>query len=197
MRIWDILKGMFTAIVTVIPKTIDLCKFIVSEVEEWRNFKNNISFKSGVINLQSVRDHVTDLIQEIITAWHSLVDLFTGGFRRVAGKPFEDAAEAAGELENLFQGFAKLGLKDFFAELGPKLEKAGGKIFEVIAIVQAVAEELVHVVDDLNNIVQATSDIRKAFQHGEGLFLKQTNPRRTVTLSDGTSMKIRVGNLHS
>jgi hypothetical protein len=195
-RLWEILKGMFEAIVLVVPETIDLVKLVGSEVLEWKNFKQGINFKRGVVNLQSVRDHIQDLIDELVQAWHSVVDLFTGGFRRVAGKPFEDAAEAAAELEELFSGLGKIGLSDFLKNIGPKLEKAGGKLFEVLAIVQAVAEELLHVVRDLRSIVDATKDIRTTFETGEGLFLKQTNPRQTVTLDDGTKMRIRLGNLH-
>lgn len=194
-KLWSILKGMFNAIVEVIPATIALVKLVASEVSEWKNFKESVSIK-GVISLSSVQAKIQDLIQEILSAWHSLVDLFTGGFKRVAGKPFEDAAAAAEELENLFSGLGKLGLSNFLKEIGPKLEKAGGKLFEVLAIVQAVAEELLHVVNDLNDIVVATKDVRETFEHGAGLFLKQTNPRRVVKLEDGTTMKIRVGNLH-
>jgi hypothetical protein len=195
-KLWGILKGMFEAIVLVIPETIDLVKLIGSEVFEWKHFRQGINFKRGVVNLQSVRDHVQDLIDELVQAWRSVVDLFTGGFRRVAGKPFQDAAEAAAELEELFAGLGKIGLSDFLRNIGPKLEKAGGKLFEVLAIVQAIAEELLHVVRDLRSIVDALKDIRTTFETGEGLFLKQTNARKIVKLEDGTTMKIRLGNLH-
>jgi len=183
--------------VEVIPATIDLVKSVASEVSEWKNFKENISFTGGVINLQSVKDRIQQLIDEALKAWHSLVDLFTGGFKRVAGKPFEDAQAAAEELESLFEGFGKLGLSDFLAEIGPKLEKAGGKLFEVLAIVQAVAEELLHVVNDLQSLVDFARDVRQTFESGEGLFLKQTNKRKTLRLESGGSIKIRLGKLHS
>ena len=196
-KLWNILKGMFTAIVEVIPATIALVKSVASEVNEWKNFKENISFTGGVINLQSVKDRIQRLIEEALAAWHSLVDLFTGGFRRVVGKPFEDAEAAAEELESLFEGFGKIGLKDFLAEIGPKLEKAGGKIFEVLAIVQAVAEELLKVVQDLQSLVDFTRDVRETFESGEGLFLQQKNKRKTLALDGGGKIKIRVGKLHS
>jgi hypothetical protein len=196
-RLWSILKGMFAAIVEVIPATIALVKSVASEVTEWKNFKENISFTGGVVNLQATKDRIQQLIDEGVAAYRSLVDLFTGGFRRVAGKPFEDAQAAAEELESLFEGFGKIGLSDFLAEIGPKLEKAGGKLFEVLAIVQAVAEELLKVVTDLQTLVDFTKDVRQTFESGEGLFLQQKNKRRVVTLDDGSTMKIRLGKLHS
>jgi hypothetical protein len=195
-KLWSILKGFFTAIVQVIPATIDLVKSTYAEVQGWRTFRQGINFKSGVVNLQSARDGVGTIVDDILNAWHSLVDLFTGGFRRVALKPFEDAEAAVTELEELFSGFEELGLREFLQNIGPKLKKAGGKVFEVLAVVQAVAEELLHVVGDLQAIVNASRDIRELFQTGEGLFLKQTNRRRKVGLREGGSINLRVGKLH-
>ena len=196
-KLWSILKGMFDSIVLVVPETIDLVELVVSEVGEWRSFRQGIDFKGGVVNLQSVRDHVGELVDEVIRAWNSVIDLFTGGFKRTAGQSFQAASDAAGELEELFTGLGRLGLSDFLANVGPKLKRAGGKLFEVLAIIQAIAEEALHVVRDLRSIVDAAKDIRTTFETGEGLFLKQTNKRKTVTLSDGSTMKIRVGSLHS
>jgi phage-related protein len=199
-RLWEILKNMFTAIVQVVPETIDLVKETYNEVLAWKDFKNQFSastFKSGVINLQSVKDRIQDLITEMLNAWHGLVDLFTGGFKRVVGKPFEDAEAAAQELEELFSGFGKIGLSDFLAQIGPKLKRAGGKLFEVLAIIQAVAEELLNVVHDLKAIVDFAKDVRETFETGEGLFLKQSNKRKVLQLKDGGTIKIRLGKLHS
>lgn len=195
-RLWNILKGMVTAIIDVIPETISLVKLIYSEVQEWRQFRNNVSFSGGVINLQSVRDRISDLVQEFVSSWHALVDLFTHGFKQGALKPFTDAADAAAELAEVFGGLERLGLADFLKSIGPKLEKAGGKIFEVIAIVEVIAEDILRMVREIHTIVQTAKDVRELLQHGEGLFLSQKNKRRKVDLADGGSFKIRVGNLH-
>lgn len=195
-KLWNILKGFFTAIVEVVPETIDLVKLIYSEVLAWKSFREELHFKTGVINLQSAKDRILDLVDEIVTGWHSLVDLFSGGFK-LSLKPLQDAEEAAAELVDLFDGLGELGILEWLQKLGPKIEKAGGKIFEVLAIIQAVAEELLKVVRELHDIVQAAKDIRETFQTGEGLFLSQSNPRRKVDLADGSTIKIRVGNLHS
>ena len=195
-NLWNILKNFFTSVLQVVPETIDLVTLVKNEVFEWKNFREGISFSKGVINLASVQEKIQQLIDELVAGWHSLVDLFTGGFK-IAVKPLQDAEDAAAELEDLFAGLGKLGLRDFLTKVGPKIKKAGGKLLEVLAIIQAVADELLRVVRELHDIVQATKDIRETFEHGAGLFLKQDNPRKIVTLQDGTKMKLRVGNLHS
>jgi len=196
-KLWDILKGFFTALVEVVPATIKLVTDSIEEVKAWKEFKKGISFKTGVINLQSVRQHIEDLIQELITAWKSLVDLFTSGFKM----PLRSVKEATDACEEVVKGFeevfGRFGLQEGIQKLGAALEKAGGKVFEVLALIQAVAEEALKVVTELQSIVDAVKDVRKTFQTGEGLFLQSKNPRRTVSLEDGTTMKIRIGNLHS
>jgi hypothetical protein len=195
-RLWDILKRSFDAIVNLIPETIQLIQLVYSEVLEWKNFREEINFKSGVINLQSVRDKILDLVDEMVAAYRALVDIFTGGFKQATVKPFEDAADAAAELAEVIEGFGKVGLKDFVTKFGAKLEKAGGKILEVLAIIEVVCESLLKVVRELNTIVTAVKDARETFETGEGLFLPQTNPRKKLDLVGGGSIKIRVGNLH-
>lgn len=196
-KLWGIIKGFFSALILVVPETITLVKGVIEEVNAWRDFKKGISFKAGVINLQSVRDHIEDLITEVIDAWHSLVDLFTSGFK-LPLKSVQEAADAAEEVVVAFENFfGKFGLREAIQRLGVTLEKAGGKVFEVLAIIQAVAEEALKVVRELQSILNAVRDIRETFQTGKGLFLSQTNKRKTLRLADGGSIKIRVGNLHS
>lgn len=194
-RLWQILKGFFTALVDVVPETIALVKLIYSEVLEWKRFKLSVNIK-GVINLQSAQDRIQELIDELLQGWHSLVDLFTSGFK-ISVRPITEAEQAAQELAEVLEGFTKLGLKDFVIKFGESLKKAGGKVFEILAVLQAVAEELLRVVRELHDIVQAVKDIRETFEHGEGLFLPQTNKRKSLALADGGEIKIRVGNLHS
>jgi len=196
MRLWNILKGFFTALIDVIPETIELVKLIYSEVLEWRHFREDVNFKGGVINLQSTRNKIEDLISEAITAWHSLVDLFTHGFRNLTVRPIEEATEALTDVIDAFGSLEKVGLKAWLERIGPTLEKAGGKIFEILAVIQAVAEELLRVVRQIRSIVDFTADVRRTFEEGEGLFLKQTNPRKTIALADGGEIKIRLGSLH-
>jgi hypothetical protein len=198
-RLWGIIKGFFTAIIDLIPETIELVKLVYSEVLEWKNFRENVNFKGGVINLQSTRNKIEELLGQGIAAWHALVDLFTRGFRQVTIKPIEEGTEALTEVIDAFGSLERLGLKAWLERIGPTLEKAGGKVFEVLAIIQAVAEELLRVVRELRSIVDFTANVRRTFEEGEGLFLRQTNPRRKIKIAEvsgGGEIKIRLGNLH-
>lgn len=196
VKLWNILKGFFAAIIDLIPETIQLVKDVIFEVNAWRQFRQNISFKSGVINLQSVRDAIEDLVQEFIDAWHALVGLFTDGFK-LPLKSVSEAADAAEEVVVAFEDFfGKVGLREAIQKLSTSLEKAGGKALEILAIIQAVAEAALRVVRQLQTIVNAARDARELFQTGKGLFLQQNNRRRVLKLDDGTSIKIRLGNLH-
>jgi phage-related protein len=195
-KLWNTIKSFATALIDVIPSTISLVQLIISEVNEWRNFRQNISFKGGVINLQRTKDRLQELIDEITQAWSSLVHLFTDGFK-LPVKGVQEMAEAAEEVAVAFEEFfGKFGLTTFLQRIVPVLEKAGGKVLEVLALMEAVAEEALKVVNEINDIVVALKDIRETFEHGEGLFLQQKNPRKTLPLKDGGSIKVRVGNLH-
>src|ERR1043166_473480 len=195
INLCEILKGCFTAIAEVVPETITLVTGIYHQVFAWKDFKQNISFKHGVINLQSAREKIEDTIQQLITAWHSLTDLFTSGFK-ISVRPITEAAETMEELVSGFETLGKIGLKDWFSKIGDLFEKVGGKVFEVLAVIQSVAEELLRVVRELQSILDLITNIRETAQTGEGLFLKQTNPRKRLNLDRGGSINIRVGNLH-
>lgn len=196
-RFWNALKGFFTALIDVVPETITLVKDVITEINAWRTFRSGVNFNTkGVISIQTAKDQITDLIGEVVDAWNALVELFTSGFK-LPVRGVSEAADALEEVVTAFEDvFGKLGIRQGLKRLGAVLEKAGGKVFEVLALIQAVAEEALKVVRELQAIVNAVRDARDLFQTGGGLFLKQTNPRRVETLSDGTKIKIRVGNLH-
>jgi len=195
-KLWNTIKSFATALIDVIPDTITLVQLIISEVQAWRTFKEGINFKSGVVNLQSAKDRLQQIIDEIIAAWKALQGLFTDGFK-LPVKSVNEMADAAEELVVAFEDFfGKFGLQELLQKLSGSLKKAGGKVLEVLALLEAVAEAALRVVHQLNTIVTAIKDIRETFQTGEGLFLQQRNPRKVVKLDDGTVMKIRLGALH-
>src|SRR5215475_5047250 len=116
-KLWSILKGFFTAIIQVVPKTIRLVQSIVTEIEAFKTFRKGINFKTGVINLQSARERIEQLVQEVIDAWNAGVAIAKNGLTGSV-KPFEAAGEAAEELANLFDGFGELGLTEFVEKVG-------------------------------------------------------------------------------
>lgn len=192
-KLFNAVKSFFTALIDLVPESIDLFKLILSEIEAWRQFKQGFNFKSGVVNLQSARDRFSDLIGEIVDAWNALIGLWKGAKLN----PLEQINEASAALADVLEEFGQIGrFSEFLKGVGPKLEKMGGKVFEVLAIIQQIAELLLDVVRKLKTIVTAIRDVRQTIQTGEGLFLQQKNPRKTVQLADGSSIKIRLGNLH-
>jgi len=195
-KLWGLIKSFATALIDVIPDTIKLVNLVIAEVLAWRTFKEGINFKSGVVNLQSAKDRLQQIIDEIISAWNALKGLFTDGFK-LPLKSVNEMADAAEELVVAFEDFfGKFGLQELLQKLSGSLKKAGGKVLEVLALLEAVAEAALRVVHQLTTIVQAIKDIRETFQTGEGLFLQQKNPRKIVKLADGSSIKLRLGNLH-
>ena len=195
-KLWKVIKSFCSALIDVIPDTISLVRLIISEVQAWKSFRQGINFKTGVINLQSAKKRIEQLIQEIVQGWNSLKDLFTDGFK-LPIKSVNEMADAAQEVATAFEDFfGKFGLTEFLQRLGPTLEKAGGKVLEVLALLEATAEAALRVVHQINDIVTALKDIRETFQTGEGLFLSQKNSRKVVQLADGGSVRFRVGNLH-
>lgn len=192
-KLWTALKSFFTALIDLIPESISLFKLVTSEVVAWKNFKKGINFKTGVINLQSAKDRIQDLIDEIVNAWQA----FLGIWRGAKLNPLDQINEASQALADVLEEFANIGrFGEFLKNVGPKIEKVGGKVFEVLAIIQQVAELLLDVVRKLSTIITAIKDVRETFQTGEGLFLKQTNKRKSLELMDGTKISVRLGALH-
>ena len=169
-----------------------LASLVVSEIDAWKNFKENIAFRTRVINVRSAIEHIGDFWDEIRGAWAAVVDLWeqlretvseTGG-----GNPEAEARAAIEDIEA--SGFS--GILRKLPKLGKVFEKALG----IIALVADGLEQMVTFVADMTTIVNALRDIRLAVETGEQLFLKQSNARRIETLADGTKIKIRLGKLH-
>jgi len=192
-RLFSAVKSFFTALIDLVPESIHLVKSIIEEINGWRSFREQINFKTGVISPKSVKDHVQDLIGEIVDSWHALLSIWTGAKLN----PISQIEEASTALADVVEEFGRIGrFAEFLKNVGPKIEKVGGKVFEVFAIIQQIAETILDVVRKLQTVVDTIADIRRTFETGEGLFLKQSNPRKTLTLEDGTKIKIRLGNLH-
>jgi prophage DNA circulation protein len=178
------------AIFTLGSRTRHLIDTIISEVNEWRNFRENIAFRTKVVSLPAAVDHVQEFWQMITAAWSAILDLveqIKGKFQ-TTGNPTQEAEEAIADIE-------KSGFKTILEKF-PKLFKGFEKVLGFVAIVLDVVETLSASVDDLTTIVEALKAIREDVESGGPLFLKQTNKRRIETLEDGTKIKIRLGNLH-
>jgi hypothetical protein len=176
-----------------ITKGTALAQLIISEIAAWRNFKQDISYRTGVISVPKAIEQTKEFIAGLIDAWHSIVDLFSKLKGKITesggGNPTEEAEQAVADIEN--SGFKGI-LKQF-----PKLAKGLEKALGFVALLADALDTILGAIDDLTAIVNALKSIREEVEHGKTVFLQQKNPRKIVQLRKGGSIKIRVGNLHS
>jgi archaellum component FlaC len=167
-----------------------LITLILSEIDAWKQFKENISFRTKVINVKLAIEHIQDFIDELKKAWAAVQDLIKEikGKFQTTGNPTEEAEQALQDVE----GSGVKGILEKF----PKLAKGLEKLLGFVAILVDALETIISTVDDLTTIVNALKGIRELVEEGGPLFLKQSNARKTIKLEDGTSMRIRIGSLH-
>jgi hypothetical protein len=183
-HVWSNVTNLFTDVQTLVQS-------VIAEINAWRNFKENISFQNRLVSLPVAYEQTKAFILQIPAAWHAIVDLFNElkGKFETTGNPTEEAENALKDIEE--SGFKSI-LKQF-----PKLAKGLEKVVGFAAILADALESIITGVHDLQTIVDTLKGIREEIESAQTIFLKQSNPRRIVKLADGSTMKIRVGNLHS
>jgi len=189
-KLFALLSKFWTGITTLGQKVRDLISLVTDEVNEWKNFRENIAFRTRVINVKSAIEHVQDVWQQAIDAYHAVLQLvqeLRGKFE-TTGNPTEEAEQAIADIES--SGFKTI-LEKF-----PKLLRGAEKALGFVAIVADALESIVTAVDDLTTIVNALKAIRENIETGKSLFLKQSNPRKSIKLKGGGSIRVRTGNLH-
>jgi len=184
--LWDFLLKKFP----VIQKWIDFSKKIIehftgvfqageklfesaqSEFESWKHFKQDIRFKQRVIVVEQALKHVKDFIDKVVEAWKEILSLIkSGGIKLETGAAAEIGEAASG--------------------IGLPLA-----IVNAIVIVIEVLDTIRNLIDTAQDIVDVITGVRE-FLQGDFIFLQQRNPRKVLKLDDGSSVKIRVGSLHS
>lgn len=180
-------------VLTLLDRIDRLVASIKEEIAAFSNWKEDIRFKSRVINLPKAVEKTRDLVTGLKTAWTAILDLVSS-LRDVikgGGDPKAEAEELAadaGDLENIGSRLlAKL----------PKLGKLFEKMLGVVTLIVDAIIQWSDMVDELQTVVDQVKRIRLEIESLESVFLSQKNPRRTLQLKDGSSIKIRVGNLHS
>ena len=188
-KLWDSLKQTYNHVTTIYSSADKLVQSVISEVTAWRNFKQDIRFKSRVVQLESAVSKTKDLIEGIPAAWRSIVDIIKQ-FKSQLGQsnPVEEAEAATEDLEA--GGFGNL-LKSF-----PKLAQGLEKLLGFLAIVIQALDAIVNTIDDLQTIVDEITRLRLEIEKLDTIFLSQSNKRKTLKLADGSSIQIRVGKLH-
>lgn len=188
----DLISKFFHGFKDSIDKGNELAGEIITEIHEWRNFRENIGVKHRVISIPKAIDQTQQLLDQIKAAWNAVVDLAKQIQKQAKGQtedPTEEATQAVDDIENS-------GVKTLLEKF-PKLAKGLEKLLGFLAIAVGILDTLQASIDDLKAIVDAIKGIREEIETGSTIFLKQTNPRKTLKLEDGSSIKIRVGNLHS
>lgn len=191
-KLFDLVSQTFVGFRNSFETGIELAQEIMSEIGEWRNFKEAIPVRTGVINLPAAIDNTQQLLDQIRAAWDAIVDLAKELQKQARGQqesPTEEAEQALKDIEGS-------GIKGILEKF-PKLARGLEKLLGFLAVVVGALESIQKAINDLKNIVDAIKGIREEIQTGSTIFLQQKNQRRIVKLADGGSIKIRVGNLHS
>jgi uncharacterized protein Yka (UPF0111/DUF47 family) len=190
-KLIDSLKESYDHLVNIFNAAEKLTNSIISEVDAWRNFKQDIRFSQRVIQIERAVQKTRDLIEGIPAAWHSIVDLIKQVKNQIGGgeSPVEEAETIAEDVES---GGIK-NLLEKFPALGKALEKILGVLAILIQALSAISDSI----DDVQQIVDEITRLRLEIEKLDTIFLSQSNKRKTLKLADGRSIKIRVGKLHA
>jgi hypothetical protein len=167
---------------------------VVDEIDGWKNFKQDIRLRQRVINLESAIQKTKELIEGIPAAWNSIKDIV-----KQAKDSFAQASPeaASNELTAEFsEGLSESGIRGLLSKF-PRLLKGLEKALGVLAVIATALEQIANVIDDLQTILDELKRIRLEIEKLDTIFLSQSNPRKTLKLSDGKTIRIRVGKLHA
>lgn len=190
-KLLDYLKQSYDHLTTIFDSAQMLTQSVIDEVNAFRNFKEDVRFKQRVVNLETAIQKTRDLIEGIPAAWKAIIDIVQQFKKQITaeGNPLEEAEAVTEDLES--GGITTL-IKRF-----PALGRALERLLGVLALIVQALEGIVNTIDDLQTVVDEVRRLRLEIEKADTIFLSQSNPRRTVRLENGTTMRIRVGKLHS
>jgi hypothetical protein len=149
----------------------DLFTSAQTEFAAWKHFKQDVRFRQRVIQVERALTKAQEFFTALIDAWKEILSLIKSASVKLETGGAAEVAEAA---------------------TGIGLPIA---IVNAIVIVVEVLDTVRNLIDTAQNIVTVVTDLRELLE-GDLIFLQQKNPRKTEQLSDGGSIKIRVGKLH-
>jgi len=176
-------------ITTIFQRLDKLFNSVKAEITAWKNFREDIKFKSRVINVPRAYEGIVDFWNQIKDSANAVRDLVSK-FKEKIGQesPVEEAEEITSDIE---EGGGESILKQF-----PKLAKGLERLAGVITLVVDALGTISDAIDDIQQIVDQISRIREEIETAESIFLPQSNQRRSVALRDGGSTSWRIGSLH-
>jgi hypothetical protein len=165
------IKNTFNHLTGVFGAGKNLFDTVVSEIDAWKNFKQDIRLRSRVINLERAITKTKELIAGIPASFRAAVDIV-----KQIGKAIE---------------------KDVAAEEGAAVlavETAGlSEIVVAIGILYQVLSFVADIISDLQTIVDELKRLREEIEKLDTIFLSQSNKRKTLKLADGSTIRIRTG----
>jgi hypothetical protein len=179
-------------VTTLFDRITRLVESVKSEISEFSNWRENLTFKHRVINVPRAIEKSQDLVTGVRDAWQAILGLVRDFEETIKGgnaqAEAEEMAAEIGEVENIGASLLKR---------LPKLAKGLEKMLGVVTLIVDNVILWSDAIDKLQTIVDEVTRLREAVETGETIFLSQRNPRRIVQVVGGKSIKIRVGNLHS
>jgi hypothetical protein len=183
------IKDGVTHILTLVDRIQHLIESVKSEVAAFASWREDIRFRTRVVSIPAAVQKTQDLIQGARDSWAAIVALMKDFREKAIGEnPTQAAEEVGAELE--------AGSGESLLKRLPRLSKGLEKLLGVVSLIVDAVISWSDAVDKLQTIVDEVTRLREAIEKGDLIFLKQSNPRRIETLSDGTKIKIRVGSLH-
>jgi uncharacterized protein Yka (UPF0111/DUF47 family) len=180
-------------VLSIADRITQLASSVRGEVDAFRNWKEDFQIKNKVINLPKAVERTADLVTEVRTSWDDILQIVKDVSETIkgGGNPEQEAEEVAADLGDLSN------IGESLLKKLPKLSKGFEKMLGVVSLIVDGLIQWSAIIDKLQTIVDTVRDLRLEIETGSTIFLFQGNKRRTVVLDDGTTMKIRVGNLHS
>jgi len=171
-KLFDLAKKIISHFTGTLDAGIQLVRSFESEVQAWKNFKEDFRLKSRVVNIERAITKTRDLVQGLFASWRAVLDLIKNITTKVEVGGVAEIAEAA---------------------TGIGLPVA---LVNAIVLIVEVLDTIRNAIDDLQTIIDEITRIREAVESADTIFLQQHNPRKTLQLEDGKKIKIRVGKLH-
>lgn len=175
----------------VVKETVEDAKSIYDEIQ---NFDINPHWKIRAISAPETVAHIKELA-EVPTKIVIAVRDLSGRIREAVSTFKSPVGEATAAVEEA--GSLEGGLLRIFPRLASLLGKAATRILAFAGLIVQLVIDVDNAVADIHTLVKQLRTALESLNHLDAIFLQQNNPRRIVRLEDGSTMKIRVGKLHS
>jgi len=162
--------GHFTGVV---DAGVKLFNSFNSEVQAWKNFREDFRLRSRVVNIERAITKTRELVQGLFAAWRAIISLFKGLSLKLETGGAAEIAEAA---------------------TGIGLPIA---IVNAIVIMVEVLDTIRNLIDSAQTVIDEITRIRDFIESADTIFLQQHNKRKVLKLANGKTIKIRVGGLHA